>query len=96
MYWGEQFVNLAWSTNLYDWYPLLDEKGKLKKLTTSRKGRFDSMLTECGPPAIVTGQVIVLFYNGKTADNDDCDPTLPRGTYSVKKVVFDKKKTCSL
>ena len=96
MYWGEQFVNLAWSTNLYDWYPLLDENGELKKLITPRKGKFDSILTECGPPAIVTDQGIVLFYNGKNADNDDCDPTLPRGTYSVGKVVFDKKNLQSV
>ncbi len=30
MYWGENFVNLAWSDNLTDWYPVLNEKGDLK------------------------------------------------------------------
>jgi predicted GH43/DUF377 family glycosyl hydrolase len=44
----------------------------------------------------VTNQGIVLFYNGKNADNDDCDPTLPRSTYSVGKVVFDKKNLQSV
>ncbi len=30
MYWGEKFVNLAWSDNLIDWFPVLNEKGDLK------------------------------------------------------------------
>ncbi len=31
MYWGEQFINLAWSENLYDWYPSLDDMGELQQ-----------------------------------------------------------------
>jgi beta-1,2-mannosidase len=88
MYWGEEFVNLAWSDNLYDWNPLLDEDGKLKAVISPRKGRFDSRLTECGPPAIISKEGIVLFYNGKNAEDDNCDPLLPKGTYSVGKLVF--------
>ncbi len=89
MYWGEHFVNLAWSTNLSDWHPLLDESGELKKAMITRPGKFDSDLTECGPPAIVTDKGILLLYNGKNATDDTADPSLPRGTYSVGAVVFD-------
>jgi predicted GH43/DUF377 family glycosyl hydrolase len=89
MYWGEQFVNLAWSENLYDWYPILDEKGELKKIMVPRPGKFDSNLVECGPPAIINNEGIVLFYNGKNAIGENADRSLPESTYSVGKVVFD-------
>lgn len=88
MYWGERFVNLAWSDNLYDWYPLLDEKGDIKKLIVPRPGKFDSSFTECGPPALITQQGILLLYNGKNATGENADPSLPRGTYSVGQVFF--------
>jgi len=90
MYWGEAFVNLAWSDNLYDWYPLLDEKGEMKKLIRPRPGKFDSGLTECGPAAIMTKEGIALFYNAKNAQDGSGDPSLPQGTYSVGMVIFDK------
>ena len=51
MYWGERFINLAWSENLKDWYPLLNENGGLKAIVKPRRKKFDSHLTECGPPA---------------------------------------------
>lgn len=89
MYWGEQFINLAWSENLYDWYPAVDEEGELEAIIETRPGYFDSMLTECGPPAVILDEGIVLLYNGKNSDNDDASPDLPRGTYSVGKIVFD-------
>lgn len=90
MYWGEHIINLAWSTNLYDWYPLLDEKGELKAAAAPRPGKFDSNLTECGPPAIITSKGIVLLYNGKNATDETADPALPKGTYSVGQMVFDR------
>jgi predicted GH43/DUF377 family glycosyl hydrolase len=89
MYWGEEFVNLAWSDNLIDWYPSLNEKGELKPVISPRKNKFDSRLTECGPPALITDEGIVLFYNGKNSEGDDAVASLPKGTYSVGKVVFD-------
>ncbi len=89
MYWGEQFINLASSENLSDWTPLLDEKGELKKIVVPRKGKFDSNLTECGPPAIMTKDGIILFYNGKNATGGDADKNLPESTYSVGRIVFD-------
>jgi len=91
MYWGEAFINLAWSENLADWYPLLDANGELKKLVLPRPGKFDSHLTECGPPAIIMKGGIVLFYNGKNAEGEDHDPDLPEGMYTVGKLVFDAK-----
>lgn len=89
MYWGENFVNLAWSDNLTDWYPLLNENGELKAVISPRKNKFDSNLTECGPPAIITDEGIVLYYNGKNSEGEDSETKLPKGTYSVGKVVFD-------
>jgi len=89
MYWGESFINLAWSENLKDWYPLLNENGGLKALIKPRPEKFDSHLTECGPPAINMNGGIVLFYNGKNSEAEDHDPDLPKGTYSVGIVVFD-------
>lgn len=89
MYWGEKFINLAWSENLIDWYPSLNENGELKAIVEPRSKKFDSHLTECGPPAIMMDDGIVLFYNGKNSEAEDSDPDLPKGTYSVGMVVFD-------
>lgn len=89
MYWGENFVNLAWSENLIDWYPSVDGNGELKQVIGPRKNKFDSQLTECGPPALITDEGIVLFYNGKNSEGDDAEVNLPKGTYSVGKVVLD-------
>jgi predicted GH43/DUF377 family glycosyl hydrolase len=96
MYWGEEFVNLAWSENLYDWNPLLDEQGNLLQLISPRDGKFDSRLTECGPPAVISQEGIVLYYNGKNAEDEHADPSLPRGTYSVGRVVFSKSDRTSV
>lgn len=90
MYWGEHFINIAWSDNLYDWNPVLNDNGNIKLLASPRPKKFDSDLTECGPPAIVTQKGIVLFYNGKNATTEDADPALPKGTYSTGEIVFDK------
>ena len=90
MYWGEQFINLAWSENLYDWTPMTDEKGELLSLARPRPKMFDSDLTECGPPAILTKRGIELFYNGKNATDDKADPALPKGTYSTGRIIFNK------
>lgn len=89
MYWGEQFINLAWSENLYDWFPAVDEDGELEAIIRTRPGYFDSNLTECGPPAVITEEGIILLYNGKNAEDESASPDLPRGTYSVGKIVFD-------
>lgn len=90
MYWGEHFINIASSNNLYDWNPVLNNSGDLKYLAVPRPKKLDSDLTECGPPAIITDKGIVLLYNGKNATNENADPGLPPGTYSVGEIVFDK------
>ncbi len=90
MYWGEQFINLAWSGNLYDWTPMTDEKGELLSLAKPRPRMFDSDLTECGPPAIITDKGVELFYNGKNATDDKANPALPKGTYSTGRIIFSK------
>ncbi len=91
MYWGENLVNLAWSTDLENWYPQLDGEGELKAVARPRNRMFDSHLTECGPPALITPEGIVLFYNGKNAEDDTRDPDIPPGMYTVGKLVFDTK-----
>jgi predicted GH43/DUF377 family glycosyl hydrolase len=70
MYWGEQHVYAATSTDLVNWEPLVNEDGTLKILFSPRKGYFDSSLTECGPPAVMTDKGIVLLYNGKNSATD--------------------------
>ena len=90
MYWGEHAINLAWSENLYDWNPVLDDRGELKALVVPRPKKFDSDLTECGPPAIITDTGIVLLYNGKNSEGGNADPSLPPGTYSTGHVLFDR------
>lgn len=91
MYWGEHFINLAWSEDMASWTPLENEDGTLKRLVEIRKGMFDSDLTECGPPAILTDQGIVLLYNGKNANDDRAATDLPKGMYSVGQIIFDPK-----
>lgn len=89
MYWGEQHVYAATSTDLVNWTPLEDAKGELKILMSPRKGYFDSQLTECGPPAVWTKKGIVLLYNGKNATNESRSREYTAGAYSAGQVLFD-------
>ncbi|MBP3943697.1 hypothetical protein J5U18_09000 [Sphingobacteriaceae bacterium WQ 2009] len=92
MYWGEHGVKGATSTNLIDWEPILDAQGELAKFIEVRPGYFDSALTECGPPAVLTDQGIILLYNGKNHNEAKyADHRFARGTYSAGQVLFDKK-----
>lgn len=91
MYWGEHGVKGATSDNLIDWEPVLDEQGELAKFIETRPGFFDSGLTECGPPAILTDTGILLLYNGKNNDSKElADTKYTLGTYSAGQVLFDK------
>lgn len=81
MYWGEYAVYAAVSDNLTDWYPVLDERGELKKIAEPRKGYFDSQMTECGPPALRTNKGIVLLYNGKNDWGIKGDTAYHAGSY---------------
>ena len=89
MYWGENFINLAVSDNLIDWTPTLDDNGKLKGIVYPRSGYFDSQLTECGPPAVMTDKGILLLYNGKNRLDNQGDKRFAAGTYSAGQLLFD-------
>jgi predicted GH43/DUF377 family glycosyl hydrolase len=60
-------------------------RNELKPVLAPRKGRFDSVLVEPGPAAILRDEGILLIYNGCNAD----DPNLPSGAYSVGQALFD-------
>ena len=73
MYWGESWVCGATSDDLITWTPIVDANKELLYLVKPRKGFFDSLLTECGPPAVRTADGIVLIYNGKNASGNNGD-----------------------
>jgi len=90
MYWGEHAVCAATSDDLINWQPVLDEQNELKELIKPRKGYFDSALTECGPPAIITDNGILLLYNGKNRNDDEGrDKRFNAGAYCAGQVLFD-------
>jgi beta-1,2-mannosidase len=89
MYWGEDAVRLATSTDLVHWTPVLDAAGRIAKLITPRDGYFDSDLTEVGPPAVLTEHGITLIYNGKNSEKRG-DPSLGAGAYAPGQALFDK------
>lgn len=88
MYWGEAWVCAALSDDLIHWEPVVDAHGDLDYLVKPRKGYFDSMLTECGPPAVITEHGIVLLYNGKNHSGSDADPDYPSNTYAAGQMLF--------
>lgn len=90
MYWGERHIYAATSTNLVDWTPLVDSTGALLKLASPRKGYFDSDMTECGPPAVMTEKGIVLLYNGRNNPGDKGDKRFNGGAYCAGQMLFDK------
>ncbi|MES2777734.1 MAG: glycoside hydrolase family 130 protein [Bacteroidota bacterium] len=91
MYWGENHVYAATSDNLVDWKPVVEENGKLKELVSPRRGYFDSHLTECGPPAILTDKGIVLLYNGKNLSGANADPNYTANSYCAGQMLFSKE-----
>ena len=95
MYWGERHVYAATSTNLTDWRPLVDDKGELLILASPRDGHFDSDMTECGPPALLTDKGIILLYNGRNHAAKG-DKRLAAGTYSAGQMLFDKTEPTKL
>ena len=91
MYWGEEHVFAATSEDLVNWTPIVNIDGSLKKLFSPRDGYFDSQLTECGPPAVITDDGILLLYNGKNRTDELRDKRYNSGTYSAGQVLFDLK-----
>lgn len=92
MYWGERMVNIATSDNLIDWTPELDGEGRLKGVVFPREGYFDSALTECGPPALLTDKGILLLYNGQNRVGEGRDKRYPPRTYSAGQILFDAEE----
>jgi predicted GH43/DUF377 family glycosyl hydrolase len=90
MYWGEKGINLATSEDLINWTPVVEKNGSLKFAINIRTGKFDSDLTEPGPPALLTSKGILLLYNGKNALGENTDKNLPAETYSGGQVLFDR------
>lgn len=93
MYWGEHAVYSATSDDLVNWTPILDEKNELATVIKPRPQYFDSALTECGPPAILTDKGIVLLYNGKNQTNDSKrDKRFTAGAYCAGQILTDPKE----
>ncbi|QPH40129.1 glycoside hydrolase family 130 protein [Pedobacter endophyticus] len=88
MYWGEARVYAATSDDLVNWAPIVDEKGDLKVLFSTRKGYFDSQFTECGPPAVLTSNGIVLMYNGKNSGGKNGDENYTANAYCAGQALF--------
>ncbi len=93
MYWGENKVCAAYSDDLISWYPVLDDKGEAKVIIKPRSDKFDSLLTEVGPPAVLTDKGIVLLYNGK---NSGADKTISKGAYAAGQILLDKNDPMKL
>lgn len=89
MYWGERFINIATSDDLINWEPTLNAEGDLDLIVQPRRGYFDSDLTECGPPAIITDQGILVLYNGKNKGGEGRDTNYTARTYAAGQVLFD-------
>lgn len=89
MYWGEHLMNIATSEDLVNWQPVLDEHGELKAAIRPRPHYFDSDLTECGPPAIITDKGILVLYNGKNKSGSGGDTNYTANTYAAGQVLFD-------
>jgi predicted GH43/DUF377 family glycosyl hydrolase len=85
LYYGEGTIRLMTSPNLHDWTPV---KGFAM---STRAGKFDSGLAECGPPALLTSNGILLLYNGKNAGGDKGDPHLKPGAYADGQALLDAK-----
>jgi predicted GH43/DUF377 family glycosyl hydrolase len=96
LYFGEAHVNVATSSDLINWEPVVDQKGELINLISPRKGYFDSNLTECGPPAILTDKGIVLLYNGKNDKGENGDKRYTPNSYCAGQVLFDKNDPTKL
>ncbi|MDL2257356.1 glycoside hydrolase family 130 protein [Bacteroidales bacterium OttesenSCG-928-I14] len=90
MYWGEYIIYGAYSDDLKKWTPIVDENGDLEILMAPREGYFDSDLTECGPPAILTEDGVILLYNGKNSAEKG-DPNYATNAYCAGQALFDAK-----
>ena len=90
MYWGDDSLKIATSSDLINWQPLLNTKGQFISVARPRKGMFDSRLCEPGPPALIIRQGIRLIYNGMNASTNG-DSQLAPGAYSGGQLLLDSK-----
>lgn len=90
MYWGEHHVYAATSDDLVEWTPVTEADGSLRRLISPREGYFDSQLTECGPPAVMTSKGILLMYNGKNHPTRG-DKSYTPNVYAAGQVLFDRE-----
>ena len=90
MYWQtDDETALAWSHDLIDWTPVLDRAGNLMiVLPKNLVGHFDSLLTEPGPPALLTPHGILLLYNGMSDGRMLSGPRIPVRQYSAGQALF--------
>ena len=104
MYWGDQNIWAATSDDLIQWTRVLrkaaddtaqNNRGiakdfsELKTVIAPRKKKFDSDLVESGPPAMITGNGILLMYNSRNIPSIG-DTALAEGTYAAGQVLLDK------
>lgn len=75
---------------------MLAEDGDFLKVIIPRKGKFDSSLTECGPPAVMTEKGILLLYNGKNGEGLDGDTLYTANSYCAGQALFDLKDPTKL
>ncbi|WP_298302195.1 glycoside hydrolase family 130 protein [Hydrotalea sp.] len=102
MYWGDQYIWAATSTDLIHWKPVEMSKGnkppitlrgqalnmpQLQIVVPTCKGKFDSDLVESGPAAMLTSNGIRLLYNGRNIPATG-DTSLPEGTYAAGQALF--------
>ena len=90
MYWHtDRQTALAHSPDLINWTPVLDRAGKPRMvLPKNGPGHFDSLLTESGPPALLTSAGIVFFYNGMSDGKMTSSPRIPAQQYSAGQALF--------
>lgn len=96
MYWGERFVNVAYSEDGIHWDPQVDEDGELLNVFAPSPNEFDSDLTEAGPPALYTDQGILFLYNGKNLNGKGASSAVPKGTYCGGQALFDAQDPTKL
>jgi predicted GH43/DUF377 family glycosyl hydrolase len=104
MYWGDEQIWTATSTDLINWTPVEMKAGEkppvplrdqaltvplLKIAVPTRKGKYDSDIVESGPPAMLTDRGIILIYNSRNVPAIG-DKSLAEGTYTVAQILFDK------
>jgi predicted GH43/DUF377 family glycosyl hydrolase len=63
-------------------------RASFKPILSARRGRFDSVLVEPGPPAILRPEGILLLYNASNSRARG-DPMLPDGAYAAGQALLD-------